>query len=208
MKYVQFNLVILSFTYISIFGKFHSFKGDQATISFFNTSTFTLVFLTYLFFNVFVYSVIWGSAEKFIDWPRYSHGIWQNEIYIEVSWKVHRLTKIVSWKVTKWGLFFNIVHLAVHTLPSVLQCLDPNDQKSHQQQIWYHHMNFLAHPQTYIHLYIYIFYKIERKNSTESFNYEFISGWWRTSSDGDRNSIVHLNLIQAGLYCFWPEENF
>ena len=41
------------------------------------------------------------------------------------SWKVHRLTKILSWNVTKLVLFSNIAHLAVHTLlPLVLQCLD------------------------------------------------------------------------------------
>ena len=32
-------------------------------------------------------------------------------IYTRVTWKVHRLTKILSWNVTEWGLFFNIVHL-------------------------------------------------------------------------------------------------
>ena len=47
-----------------------------------------------------------------------------------VSLKVLRLTKIFSWNVTKWGLFFNIVPLVVHTLlSSVLQCLDPIGQK-------------------------------------------------------------------------------
>ena len=28
-----------------------------------------------------------------------------------VDWKVHRLTKILSWNVTKWYLFFNFFHL-------------------------------------------------------------------------------------------------
>ena len=51
----------------------------------------------------------------------------------KVDWKVHRL---LSLNVTKWGLFFNIIHLAVHTLlPSVLQCLHPIGPKSHLQQI-------------------------------------------------------------------------
>ena len=47
---------------------------------------------------------------------------------------------IYIWgNVTKWGLFFSIVLLMVHThLSSVLQCLDPIDEKSHQYQIWYH----------------------------------------------------------------------
>ena len=40
-----------------------------------------------------------------------------------------------------------------HTLLlSVLQCLDPINQKSHQQQIWCHHMNFSAHPHIYSYL--------------------------------------------------------
>ena len=48
---------------------------------------------------------------------------------MRVSWKVDRLTKIFSWNVTKWCLFFNIVSLAVHTLlSSVLQCLDLEKQ--------------------------------------------------------------------------------
>ena len=37
-----------------------------------------------------------------------------------VNWKVHKLTKILSWNMTKWGLFFNIVPLAVHTLFSLV----------------------------------------------------------------------------------------
>ena len=39
---------------------------------------------------------------------------------------VGRLFKILSWNVTKLGLFFNIVPFEVHTLlPPVLQYLDP-----------------------------------------------------------------------------------
>ena len=54
-----------------------------------------------------------------------------------VDWKVQGLTKILTWNVP----------LAVHTLlPSVLLYLDFIDQKSHQQQIWCHHMNFSARP--------------------------------------------------------------
>ena len=30
-------------------------------------------------------------------------------IYTKVDWKVHRLTKILSWNVTKWSLFFDLV---------------------------------------------------------------------------------------------------
>ena len=65
---------------------------------------------------------------------------------MNLGWKVHRLTKILSWDMTKWGLFLNIVPQAVCTLlSSVLQCLDPIGQKSHQQQIW-SHMKFSANP--------------------------------------------------------------
>ena len=46
------------------------------------------------------------------------------------SWKINMLTKILSWNVTKGGLFFNTVSFAVHTLlPSVLQCLNSTCQK-------------------------------------------------------------------------------
>ena len=33
---------------------------------------------------------------------RYSHGMWPNEVYTRVGWKVHRLTKIPSWNMTKY----------------------------------------------------------------------------------------------------------
>ena len=62
-------------------------------------------------------------------------------VCMRVSWKVHRLTKIPSWNVTKWGLFFNIVTFTVHSLLQlVLQCLDPIGNKIHQ----HYHMNFSA----------------------------------------------------------------
>lgn len=49
---------------------------------------------------------------------------------MRVGWKVHRLIKIITGNVTKCGLIFNIVPLAVHTfLPSVLQFLDPIDEE-------------------------------------------------------------------------------
>ena len=48
---------------------------------------------------------VWGSAEKFISWPRYSCGMWLDEVY------------------------FSSVSLVVRTfLPSTLQCLDPIGQ--------------------------------------------------------------------------------
>ena len=63
-------------------------------------------------------------------------------LYTRVSRKVHRLTKILSWNVTKQALVFNIVPLVVNTLLPVLQCLDPINPKSHQQQIRCHHKDF------------------------------------------------------------------
>ena len=51
-------------------------------------------------------------------------------IHTKIGGKVHRLTKTLSWNMTKWGLFFYIVFLAVHTVvPSVLLCLDPIGKK-------------------------------------------------------------------------------
>ena len=83
-----------------------------------------------------------------------SHNLIYIYIYIRVGWKVHWLTKILSWNVTKWGLFFNIVFLVFHTLfTSVLQCLDPISQKSQQQYIWCQPINFSAYPRIYIYIY-------------------------------------------------------
>ena len=31
---------------------------------------------------------IWGSAEKFFSWPRYSHGICPNLVYTRVIWNL------------------------------------------------------------------------------------------------------------------------
>ena len=59
---------------------------------------------------------IWGLAENFIGWPWYSHRTWPNEVYFphtKVSWKFYRLIRILSWNVTKLGLFLNIFPLAV-----------------------------------------------------------------------------------------------
>ena len=61
-------------------------------------------------------------------------------VYTRVSWKVYRLTKILSWNVTKWALFVNIFSPPhTHTLRSTLQ-------SKHQQQIWYQPENILVHP--------------------------------------------------------------
>ena len=57
-------------------------------------------------------------------------------VCVRVGRRVHSLTKILSWNVTKEGLFFNIIPLVVHTLfPTMLQCLDPIGKESYQQQI-------------------------------------------------------------------------
>ena len=66
-----------------------------------------------------------------------------DSLYARVGWNGHRLTKMLSWNVTKGRLFlfifiylfiylFYIVPLAVYTLPpSVLQCLDFIGEKCH-----------------------------------------------------------------------------
>ena len=57
--------------------------------------------------NTSVYEEVKGSSWYFIV-------MW-------VSWKVHRSTKILSWNLTKLGLFFKIVPLVVYTfIPSHL----------------------------------------------------------------------------------------
>ena len=53
-----------------------------------------------------------------------------NNWCMSVGWKVHRLTKILLWNVSKWGLFSNIVSLTVHSLLlSVLLYLDSISKK-------------------------------------------------------------------------------
>ena len=50
---------------------------------------------------------VWGSAEKFLGWPKYSHWMWINEAYTRGGWKVHRQTKIFSWNMIKWDFYEN-----------------------------------------------------------------------------------------------------
>ena len=54
--------------------------------------------------------------------------------HTEVGWKVHQLTKIISWNVTKLCLSFNLVTIAVHTI--LLLVLWSQCSKRLQQQIW------------------------------------------------------------------------
>ena len=78
-------------------------------------------------------------------------------VYMRVSGKVHRLTKIISWKVTKWGLFLDIFLIAFYTLlPLVLQCLNLIDQKIINRR----YINFSACVCVYIYIYICIMYII------------------------------------------------
>ena len=86
-------------------------------------------------------------------------------IYTRVNWKANRLTKILIWNVTKGGLFFNVVSLAVHTLlPSMLLCLDPTGQKvincRYITSLW------IFHP-TLIYIYIYIYIETDRQKDKE-----------------------------------------
>ena len=110
-------------------------------------------------FNIYSYSCVYKRERG----GEYFFCIYILCLYMRVGWKVHRLAKILSWNVTKWGLFSNTFIL------SVLHCLNPIDQKSHQQQIWYHHMDFSAYDLSsppsflslslsiYIYIYIYIY---------------------------------------------------
>ena len=80
-------------------------------------------------------SYIYEGWWKVHNWPRYSHGMWANEIYFST--------------------------LSTHFLTLVLQYLDPIGQKGHQQQIWHHHSNCSANEHTtypsHTHIYIYIY---------------------------------------------------
>ena len=50
-------------------------------------------------------------------------------IYTRVDWKVHRLTKILSWNVTKRGLFFNSHLCSLHTSSFVVAELGSHSPK-------------------------------------------------------------------------------
>ena len=59
-----------------------------------------------------------------------------------VGWKVHRLTKILSWNVTKMRLIFQ--H-SLHTSSISVEVLGSYWSKMSSKQIWLHHMNFSTH---------------------------------------------------------------
>ena len=69
-------------------------------------------------------------------------------VFMRVRWKVHKLTQILWWKVTKWDLFFNIISLPCgwHTFfHRRYSAWIPLIKKGHhQQQIWCQPMNFSA----------------------------------------------------------------
>ena len=74
------------------------------------------------------YIYIQGSAENFIGWPRYFHGMWLNELY-----------------------FFSIVSFTVHSVISfVLQCLQPINKNVNNSIYIYIYI--------YIYTYIYTYY--------------------------------------------------
>ena len=89
----------------------------------------------------------WGSAEKFISWPRYSHGMWPNEVYF---WRVFLMDQIL--------------------LPSMLQCLKAIGQNSHQHQIWLQPTNFSAHS----HILSFFYFYYISVNPVNSFFWCFI----------------------------------
>ena len=117
-------------------------------------------------------STVWKWSYLYMSWEpppniykKHHHQIYiYIYIYIRDSWKVHRLTKVLTWIVIKCGcLFFDIaLPLALHTLLLlVLPWLNPIDQKvinsRYEVTIWtFQPINFLSHPRTYIYIYIYI----------------------------------------------------
>ena len=123
---------------------------------------------------------------------------------MRISWKIHRLTKILSWHVTKWGLFYNIVTLAVHTLLLlVLQCSVFMGKKN-QQKIWRPHMNISAYelfsPPSYLSInlsklfsYLEYFYLQTKVNVQKTFHERFSSylnvAWLNASHENISNLI-------------------
>ena len=98
------------------------------------TDWFWLLFFIYLFF-IYI-SCLFGDHECLVFRHRCPTWVFQN---LRVSWKVHRLIKILFWnddQMWVFGMFFfffNIVSFVVKTLlPLKLQCLDPISQQSHQ----------------------------------------------------------------------------
>ena len=111
-------------------------------------------------------SFIWGLAEKFKGWPRYSHGMWTNELYMRVGWKVQRLTKILSWNVNNWALYEGWLKSSKADQDTLMKCnqmrfifqhsplFDSHTfsigvamlrfcwSKTHQQYTWHHHIHF------------------------------------------------------------------
>ena len=108
--------------------------------------------------------------------------------HTRVDWKVHRLTKILIWNVTKWGLFLNILPPSdSHTFSMVLQGLNPIGKKSHQQLVWCHYIHFSVHPYIYIYIYIYVYMSIisshlpkteQSSDETESIMIFFANQGW------------------------------
>ena len=92
-------------------------------------------------------------------------------IYVctRVGWKVHRVSKILSWNITKWDLFFSISSLRVHTYFSYFFRALISLSKDVFNKIW-HHMNVSAYEifnlvslslSLYIYIYIYILLYID-----------------------------------------------
>ena len=98
------------------------------------------------------------SYELFIQWT-FQPSLVYIYIYIYIyGYRLKSQTKIFSWNVIKWGLFFSIVPLVVHML--FRWCRDHISKRSHQQRLWHHHMNFssneLFSPAWCIYIYIYM----------------------------------------------------
>ena len=71
--------------------------------------------------NITYEFIVWHVMHDLFCWP-IERGC-ENWFAYSYYLQVHRQTKIFSWTVTKWGLFFNIVPFTVHTLHLLmLQC--------------------------------------------------------------------------------------
>ena len=97
-------------------------------------------------------------------------------IYMKVSRKVHRQTKIFSWNMTKLDVFF---YIAPHTSSigvALLGSLWSKKSPTVDVTSW---INFSSHPHIYIYIYIYI-YKHVCLNTTDYFFFKIYK--WRRSS--------------------------
>ena len=99
-----------------------------------------LLYTFFIKFKIIFLTILpsFSNMSKWVNFRFFNLELWPYHVdqqyvpYTKVNWKICKLTKILLWNNTKWGLF-NRVLLTVNTLlPSVLQCLGSIDQ----EQIW------------------------------------------------------------------------